>query len=570
MMEDVLKLLIVDDDDVDREKIRRMLGASACNATVEEAASVADSMIILKDHECDCVIVDYRLGTEDGLTLLNNIRTNFGKRCAVIMVTGLGDEKIAAEAMRLGASDYLIKGNLESAQLFRAILSAIQRATLEQNIHDLAHYDMLTGLVSRHLLLDRLQQVINTIPRATQSAAIAFIDLDNFKPINDHYGHEAGDLVLVDISKRLKGTLRETDTTSRIGGDEFVLLLNDVGSSSWCEDLLKRILLRLNVPITLSNGYSVRVSASIGVSMITDPSLDAESYLRRADQAMYKAKNTGRNKILFYDPAEEHYLKERRKLLQGAEKGLRNNEFFLQFQPQINVSSGKVIGLEALIRWRHPKKGVLYPGHFNDALDHPTLGVIIGEWVLNESIKSRLILQAAGLADDCKISINISGYHLQSFGFIDFLKGLLIEYPNIPPKLIMLEVLETVSINDMKSAIDILKQCQALGLGVALDDFGTGYASLSYLKTLPLDILKLDRSFVQNFLEDEKDEAIVKSAIALSNAFGYKMVAEGIESKAHLDALKYLGCDFGQGFYIAKPMNLDNLMIWLNLPSAIQ
>ena len=570
MMEDVLKLLIVDDDDVDREKIRRMLGASACNATVEEAASVADSMIILDDHECDCVIVDYRLGSEDGLTLLNNIRTNFGKRCAVIMVTGLGDEKIAAEAMRLGASDYLIKGNLESAQLFRAILSAIQRATLEQNIHDLAHYDMLTGLVSRHLLLDRLQQAINTIPRATQSAAIAFIDLDNFKPINDHYGHEAGDLVLVDISKRLKGTLRETDTTSRIGGDEFVLLLNDVGSSSWCEDLLKRILLRLNVPITLSNGYSVRVSASIGVSMITDPSLDAESYLRRADQAMYKAKNTGRNKILFYDPAEENYLKERRKLLQGAEKGLRNNEFFLQFQPQINVSSGKVIGLEALIRWRHPEKGVLYPGHFNDALDHPTLGVIIGEWVLNESIKSRLILQAAGLADDCKISINISGYHLQSFGFIDFLKGLLIEYPNIPSKLIMLEVLETVSINDMKSAIDILKQCQALGLGVALDDFGTGYASLSYLKTLPLDILKLDRSFVQNFLEDEKDEAIVKSAIALSNAFGYKMVAEGIESKAHLDALKYLGCDFGQGFYIAKPMNLDNLMIWLNLPSAIQ
>lgn len=569
-MEDVLKLLIVDDDDVDREKIRRMLGASACNATVEEAASVADSMIILDDHECDCVIVDYRLGSEDGLTLLNNIRTNFGKRCAVIMVTGLGDEKIAAEAMRLGASDYLIKGNLESAQLFRAILSAIQRATLEQNIHDLAHYDMLTGLVSRHLLLDRLQQAINTIPRATQSAAIAFIDLDNFKPINDHYGHEAGDLVLVDISKRLKGTLRETDTTSRIGGDEFVLLLNDVGSSSWCEDLLKRILLRLNVPITLSNGYSVRVSASIGVSMITDPSLDAESYLRRADQAMYKAKNTGRNKILFYDPAEENYLKERRKLLQGAEKGLRNNEFFLQFQPQINVSSGKVIGLEALIRWRHPEKGVLYPGHFNDALDHPTLGVIIGEWVLNESIKSRLILQAAGLADDCKISINISGYHLQSFGFIDFLKGLLIEYPNIPSKLIMLEVLETVSINDMKSAIDILKQCQALGLGVALDDFGTGYASLSYLKTLPLDILKLDRSFVQNFLEDEKDEAIVKSAIALSNAFGYKMVAEGIESKAHLDALKYLGCDFGQGFYIAKPMNLDNLMIWLNLPSAIQ
>jgi diguanylate cyclase (GGDEF)-like protein len=570
MSEGALKLLIVDDDDVDREKIRRMLGASACHATVEEAASVADSMVILGDHECDCVIVDYRLGSEDGLTLLNNIRTSFGKRCAVIMVTGLGDEKVAAEAMRLGASDYLIKGQLESAQLFRAILSAIQRATLEQNIHDLAHYDMLTGLVSRHLLLDRLQQVINTISRAPQLAAIAFIDLDNFKPINDHYGHEAGDLVLVNTAKRLKGTLRETDTTSRIGGDEFVLLLNNVRSASWCEDLLKRILLILNVPVTLSNGYSVRVSASIGVSMITDPSLDAEVYLRRADQAMYKAKNTGRNKILFFDPAEEHYLKERRKLLQEAEKGLNNDEFFLQFQPQINVSSGKVIGLEALIRWKHPEKGILYPGHFSDALDHPTLGVIIGEWVLNESIKSRLTLQAAGLVDDCKISINISGYHLQSFGFIDFLKGLLIEYPNIPPKLIMLEVLETVSINDMKSAIDILKQCRELGVGVALDDFGTGYASLSYLKTLPLDILKLDRSFVQNFLEDEKDEAIVKSAVALSSAFGYKMVAEGIESKAHLDALKYLGCDFGQGFYIAKPMNLDKVMVWLNLPSSSQ
>jgi diguanylate cyclase (GGDEF)-like protein len=486
------------------------------------------------------------------------------------MVTGLGDEKVAAEAMRLGASDYLVKGQLESSQLFRAILSAIQKATLEQNIHDLAHYDMLTGLVSRHLLLDRLQQAINTVSRSGKKTAIAFIDLDNFKPINDHYGHEAGDHVLVETAKRLKGTLRDSDTVSRIGGDEFVLLLNDIGTASWCEDLLKRILLILNVPVLLSGGQAVRVSASIGVSMITDTSLDADECLRRADQAMYKAKNTGRNKILFFDPKEEQHLKERRKLLQDAEIGLNNDEFFLQFQPQIDINSGEVVGLEALIRWQHHEKGILYPDLFSEALDHPTLGIAIGEWVLKEAIKSRSILQAEGLSDTCKISVNVSGYHLQSFGFIDYLKGLLIEYSHVPSKLIMIEVLETVSINDMKRAVTILNQCRNLGVGVALDDFGTGYASLSYLKKLPLDILKLDRSFVQNCLTDDKDEAIVKSVIALSNAFGYQMVAEGIESKAHLDALKNLGCDHGQGFYIAKPMGLKNVMTWLNLDNQKQ
>ena len=426
---------------------------------------------------------------------------------------------------------------------------------------------MLTGLVSRHLLLDRLQQAISSVSRFHTTTAVAFIDLDNFKPINDHYGHESGDQVLIEVAKRLKGTLREVDTVARIGGDEFVLLLSDVRAIAWCENLLKRILLILNVPVALSNGHGVRISASIGVSMINDPSLDAEAYLRRSDQAMYKAKNTGRNKILFFDPKEEQELKDRRKLLQGAEEGLINNEFFLEFQPQVSIVTGKIVGIEALIRWNHPIKGVLYPDSFNEALDHPTLGVSFGEWVLRESLNAQSTFQQSGFSKDCKISINISGYHLQSFGFIDYLKGLLIEYSHIAPELIMLEVLETVSINDMDRAVEILNLCREIGVRVALDDFGTGYASLSYLRKLPLDVLKLDKSFVKNFLLDEKDEAIVKSVIALSNSFGYKMVAEGIESKDHLEALKDLGCDCGQGYYIARPMGMDVIIEWMKLYS---
>ena len=552
----VLKLLIVDDDDVDRERLRRMLSKSDIETNISEASSVEDSMAYLSNDDYDCVIVDYRLGLNSGLTLLNNIRTTMDSRCAVIMVTGLGDEEVAAEAMRLGASDYLLKSQLQSPQLIRAIISSIHRAELEKKLHDMAHYDNLTGLASRPLLLENLRQIIVN----QNSAAVAFLDLDNFKPVNDNYGHDTGDYVLVTIANRLKQILRKNDTLARIGGDEFVLLLRDVSGREECDGFLNRLIELVNTPIELVEfECQVQVSASIGVALVANDSLDADTILRRADQTMYQAKNMGRNNVLFFDPEEERRQYDRRAMLQAAERGIARNEFELHYQPQVDMVKHQIIGVEALIRWNHPTMGFLYPGDFTEVLEHPTTGILIGEWVLQEAVCQHALWQK----NDLVISVNIAPAHLLSKDFVQRLDQLLKSIPHFNPNLLEIEILETVSISDILNAVEVVNACCKLGIHVALDDFGTGYSSLNYLKQLPLNTLKIDRSFIQNILSNQEDRSIVACIVALSEAFNYKLIAEGVESLEHEQALIDMGCLRGQGYFIAKPMAADSMTTWI-------
>jgi len=561
MNSNVLNLLVVDDDDVDREKIRRMLKVVDLETSIEEASSVEESVTVIENGHFDCIIIDYRLGKEDGLALLDKIRNSLAKKCAVILVTGLGDEEIAAKAMRLGASDYIVKKNLKPAQLLTAILNAVHKAEMEKKIYDLAHYDSLTGLVTRHLLIDRLQQAILTNKRQSNLSAIAYIDLDKFKPINDTYGHEAGDYVLVEIAKKLRKTLRTSDTIARIGGDEFVLLLMNIDTHQKCKELLKKVLLILQIPIQLPNSTFVRISASIGVSQINGSTMNADSILRQADQTMYQAKNSGRNKILFFDPEEEQKLNQHRKLIQELELALESNQFQLFYQPKIDINASKFIGVEALIRWNHPERGMLTPNHFLSAFESSVVGVKIGAWVIKEALSQCSAWSKEGL--DIAISINISPIHIQSNHFIRSIQENLLDNPKVKPELIELEVLETISIKDIEFAEEILIKCKNLGVKVALDDFGTGYSSLSYLKKLPLDTLKIDKSFIKNLETDTSDESIVKSIIALSKAFNYQLVGEGIETLKQLEKFQSIGGTIMQGFYIAKPMASNQLIPWL-------
>jgi diguanylate cyclase (GGDEF)-like protein len=551
-----LKLLIVDDDDVDRERLRRMLSKFDIETNISEASSVEDSMNFLSNNNYDCVIVDYRLGLNSGLTLLNSIRTTIDSHCAVIMVTGLGDEEVAAEAMRLGASDYLLKNQLQSPQLMHAIISSIHRAELDKKLHNMAHYDNLTGLASRPLLLENLQQIIIN----QNEAAVAFLDLDNFKPVNDNYGHDTGDYVLVTIANRLKEIIRKSDTLARIGGDEFVLLLRDVSCKEECDGFLNRLIELVNTPIELAEfDCQVQVSASIGVALVSNDSLDADTILRRADQTMYQAKNMGRNNIIFFDPEEERRQYAQRTMLQAAERGILRNEFVLHYQPQVDMVNNKLIGVEALIRWNHPTMGFLYPGDFSEILEHPSTGVLIGEWVIQEALRQHTLWQK----NDLVISVNIAPAHLLNKGFVQRLDQLLKSIPNINPNLLELEILETVSIHDINHAVEVVVACCELGVHIALDDFGTGYASLSYLKQLPLNTLKIDKSFVQNILSNQEDCSIIACVVALSKAFNYHLIAEGVESLEHVQALIDMGCLRGQGFFIAKPMAADKMTTWI-------
>jgi diguanylate cyclase (GGDEF)-like protein len=554
---DSINLLIVDDDAVDREQIRRMISRSNIQAKISEASSIESSMSYLEHGEFDCVIVDYRLGIGSGLTLLNNIRKTENNHCAVIMITGLGDEKIAAEAMRLGASDYLLKNQLKSDQLIHSISSSIQRANLEKKLHDMAHYDCLTGLASRPILIDQLQQAITS----EQKLAVAYLDLDNFKPINDKYGHETGDFVLKTIAQRLKSTLRKEDTLARIGGDEFILLLRGAAHTiQEYETLLQEVLIEVNDPIKLVEfSCSVQISVSIGVALPSDDGLTCDDILRRADQTMYQAKRSGTNRILFFDPEEESLRHAKHDLLLAAEKGIARKEFILHYQPKVNLMDHQLIGVEALIRWNHPTLGLLYPGHFSEALEHPHIGILIGEWVLAEALKQHKIWTRNHLS----MSVNISPAHLLSEGFVENLRELLISTNNIKPKTLELEILESTTIGNVDQAVDVLNGCRDLGVSIALDDFGTGYASLSYLKKLPLDTLKIDQSFVKKLLSDHEDKSIVTCIVALSKAFGYNLVAEGIESQELEKVLIGMGCYHGQGYYIAKPMSAEKMNLWI-------
>ncbi len=554
---DSINLLIVDDDAVDREQIRRMISRSNIQAKISEASSIESSMSYLEHGEFDCVIVDYRLGIGSGLTLLNNIRKTENNHCAVIMITGLGDEKIAAEAMRLGASDYLLKNQLKSDQLIHSISSSIQRANLEKKLHDMAHYDSLTGLASRPILIDQLQQAITS----EQKLAVAYLDLDNFKPINDKYGHETGDFVLKTIAQRLKSTLRKEDTLARIGGDEFIFLLRGAAHTiQEYETLLQEVLIEVNDPIKLAEfSCSVQISVSIGVALPSDDGLTCDDILRRADQTMYQAKRSGTNRILFFDPEEESLRHAKHDLLLAAEKGIARKEFILHYQPKVNLMDHQLIGVEALIRWNHPTLGLLYPGHFSEALEHPHIGILIGEWVLAEALKQHKIWTRNHLS----MSVNISPAHLLSEGFVENLRELLISTNNIKPKTLELEILESTTIGNVDQAVDVLNGCRDLGVSIALDDFGTGYASLSYLKKLPLDTLKIDQSFVKKLLSDHEDKSIVTCIVALSKAFGFNLIAEGIESQELEKVLIDMGCYHGQGYYIAKPMSADNMNLWI-------
>jgi diguanylate cyclase (GGDEF)-like protein len=560
---DSINLLIVDDDAVDREQIRRMISRSNIQAKISEASSIESSMSYLEHGEFDCVIVDYRLGIGSGLTLLDNIRKSVNNHCAVIMVTGLGDEKIAAEAMRLGASDYLLKNQLKSAQLIHSISSSIQRASLEKKLHDMAHYDSLTGLASRPILIDQLQQAI----KSEQKLAVAYLDLDNFKPINDKYGHETGDFVLKTIAQRLQSTLRKEDTLARIGGDEFIFLLRGAAHTiQEYEILLQEVLIEVNDPIKLAEfSCSVQISASVGVALPNNDGLSCDDVLRRADQTMYQAKRSGTNRILFFDPEEESLRHAKHDLLLAAEKGIARKEFILHYQPKVNLMDHQLIGVEALIRWNHPTLGLLYPGHFSEVLEHPHIGILIGEWVLAEALKQHKIWTRNHLC----MSVNISPAHLLSEGFVENLRELLISTNNIKPKTLELEILESTTIGNVDQAVDVLNGCRNLGVSIALDDFGTGYASLSYLKKLPLDTLKIDQSFGKKLLSDQEDKSIVTCIVALSKAFGYNLVAEGIESQELEKVLIGMGCYHGQGYYIAKPMSADNMNLWIkNMTSA--
>ncbi|HEY8906347.1 MAG TPA: EAL domain-containing protein, partial [Rhodoferax sp.] len=415
----------------------------------------------------------------------------------------------------------------------------------QQQLEHIAHFDALTSLPNRVLLADRLQQAMAQALRHGRSLAVVYLDLDGFKLVNDTYGHDVGDLLLVTVSDHMKNTLREGDTLARLGGDEFVAVLTDLTDTDDCTCTLHRMLAAVASPVPFSDQV-LQVSASLGVTFFpqTD-AVDADQLLRQADQAMYQAKLLGKNRFHVFDAAHDRSVRGMHESLDEIARAIERHEFVLYYQPKVNMRTGKVLGAEALIRWQHPERGLLPPAQFLPLMEDHALAVTLGEWVIRTALQQMQQWQALGLA--LQVSVNLSARQFQQDDFVQRVGELLAGAPEVNPALLQMEVLETSALQDLARTSQVIHACAQLGVGFALDDFGTGYSSLTYLKHLPVQTIKIDQSFVRNMLGDADDLAILQGVISLARAFKREVVAEGVETVAHGTRLLQLGCELAQG-----------------------
>ena len=425
---------------------------------------------------------------------------------------------------------------------------------------DVAHYDALTGLPLGVLLTDRLQQAIALAQRHARSLAVAYLDLDGFKVINDAHGHAAGDQVLIAAATRIKQSLREGDVLARLGGDEFVAVLSDVANIQVGLPMITRVLTAAAQPAQVGES-ALQVTASLGITFYPQAqAIDAEQLLRQAHQAMYQAKLVGNGSYQVFDAAQDSSVRGHHKELEQVRRALGLHEFVLYYQPKVNLRTGSVIGAEALIRWHHPERGLLPPVAFLPVVENHPLAVALGEWVIDSALGQMECWRAAGL--DIPVSVNIGAHQLQQAEFVPRLCELLAAHPRVGPDDLGLEVLETSALADLAQVARVIDACREIGVWFALDDFGTGYSSLTYLQRLPVRQLKLDQSFVRNMLNEPDDLAILNGVLGLASAFHCEAIAEGVETVEHGEMLLQLGCELAQGYAIAHPMPAADLPGW--------
>jgi diguanylate cyclase (GGDEF)-like protein/PAS domain S-box-containing protein len=442
-----------------------------------------------------------------------------------------------------------------------AMTDITERKLAEDKLKRIAHFDLLTDLPNRVLLADRLSQAMLQCQPRKRSVAVAYLDLDGFKTVNDSYGHDIGDKLLVALSQRIKEALGQGDTLARVGGDEFIAVMVDLENIKDNNLVLEKLLKAAADPVTVGDTV-LHVTASIGVTLYPQDGADTDQLIRHADQAMYIAKQAGKNCYHLFDPILDMKIKFQQESINDIRSALIRNEFVLHYQPKVNMHTGEVIGLEALIRWQHPERGLVPPLEFLPVIEGHVISLKLGEWVIDTALTQ--ISQWGSKGEKLSISVNISAYQLQQVNFAARLEALLAVHPEVNPNSLELEVLETSALNDIDQVLDTMNACHKLEVGFALDDFGTGYSSLTYLRRLPAYLIKIDQSFVRNMLEDADDLAIVEGVIGLAKAFQREVIAEGVETIEHGVALWQLGCELAQGYGIARPMPAGDIPEWVS------
>lgn len=425
----------------------------------------------------------------------------------------------------------------------------------EDEIHQLAYYDSLTRLPNRILLLDRLDQVIARANRDGLKVAVLLLDVDQFKRVNDTFGHTSGDMLLKVLAERLSGIARKSDTVARLGGDEFVLVLSAVPSEQNITNVAEKILEILSAPMEL-DGHEVFSGCSIGISVFPGDGEDADTLLKNADTAMYQAKEQGRNNYQFFSKEMNVSVAEKMALDTSLRRALERDEFFLLYQPQVDLKTSRLIGMEALLRWQHPSLGLLKPDRFIPLAEESGLILPIGEWVLRTACAHNKAWQDSGLAP-LRVAVNLSSRQFRQQGFIEMVRDIL-EDTGLSPLYLELELTEsTIMTNDDQTTM-LLHRLKGMGINLAIDDFGTGHSSLSYLTHFPIDRLKIDKSFIRDINTNPDHKAITEAIIAMAKSLGMEVIAEGVERKDQLRHLAGRRCDAIQGFYLSHPLSVGD------------
>jgi diguanylate cyclase (GGDEF)-like protein len=558
-----LRALVVEDSEDDTTLLLHELqrnGYDPIHARVDTAEGMN---MQLSAHTWDIVFSDFSMphfNAFDALTLLHNS----GLDLPFIIVSGTIGEDRAVTAMKSGAHDYILKGNLKRLvpavdRELREARIRQQRRQADETIHRLAYSDQVTGLPNRIRFRELVQEKIASGQLEKRIIAMLLLDLDHFKEVNDTLGHDRGDSLLQQVGLRLRNALFAPDVVARLGGDEFGILLPRLAIPEDVKHVIKKLHDSLEAPIMIDE-IPIVVEVSIGVALIPEHASDVDTLLQRADIAMYRAKQMASDYAV-YEPKFNLHSPERLGLMAQLREAIDQNQLLLHFQPKLELKTGRIVGKETLVRWQHPRLGMIPPDKFILPAEQTGLIGPLTRWVLNDALTSSRLARNEGIR--LQVSVNLSARLLHDPQLPKMIANVL-DATGTEPALLMLEVTESAIVLDPKRAEENLAALSKMGTQISIDDFGTGYTSLASIKHLPVNEIKIDKSFVINMLTEKKDEMIVRTVIEFGHNFGLTVVAEGVETKEVLDALAALGCDEVQGYYISKPMAYEPLKNWLS------
>ena len=544
---DPVPVLVVEDNQRYAELIERMLGG---DFAAVRAATLGDAVAAIQQGGgYSCILLDLLLPGTDRLEAVDAIRA-VAPDSPIVVLTGVEHGGIALEAMQAGVQDYLYKGDIGPEVLRRSILYAMERKRA-QLAHEALH-DPLTALPNRTLFRDRCLQALAGIGRTTSGVGVLFIDLDAFKQVNDHMGHAAGDHLLIEVADRIRHAMRAGDTVSRFGGDEFTVLGGTLDSRHDATRLAQRITQALGTPFVIGERV-LSLTCSIGIAFTFERDADPDRLIHDADLAMYRAKERGGACYEVFGQSLRARTAKRRELEGELSNALDRHELRVAYQPQVEIATGRMTGLEALVRWQHPERGLVAAGEFIRVAEDTGMIHALGRWVLGEACRDYASWRAAGaLEEEVEIAVNLSPRQLARGDIVDATATALAE-TGINPRRLCLEVTEGAVVSNGARAGSVLKRLKALGVCIAIDDFGVGYASLGYLERFPIDTLKIDRSLVDGVAAEARKQRVVATVMALADTLGLTVVAEGIEVPEDAQELMALGCKYGQGFLYARP-----------------